>query len=81
VERAAAISTLIGTAKLNGVDPAVYLRFLLERNADHPIHRIQELLPWNFAGAERVKARPAAQVLALPLAESGGIGKTGRLER
>ena len=46
-ERAAAIYTLIGSAKLNGVDPAAYLRFVLERIADHPIKRIADLLPWN----------------------------------
>ena len=46
-ERAAAIYTLIGTAKLNGMDPEAYLRYVLERIADHPINRIHELLPWN----------------------------------
>lgn len=45
--RAAAIYTLIGTAKLNGIDPEAYLRHVLERIADHPIKRIAELLPWN----------------------------------
>lgn len=59
-ERAAAIYTLIGTAKLNGVDPAAYLRFVLERIADHPMKRIHELLPWNFAPAQDQQARPAA---------------------
>ena len=47
-ERAAAIYSLIGTAKLNGLDPEAYLRTVLERIADHPISRIQELLPWNI---------------------------------
>jgi hypothetical protein len=46
-ERAAAMYSLIGTAKLNGVDPEAYLRQVLERIADHPINRIRELLPWN----------------------------------
>jgi hypothetical protein len=46
-ERAAAIYSLIGTAKLNGVDPEAYLSFVLSRIAEHPIHRIEELLPWN----------------------------------
>jgi transposase len=46
-ERAAAMYSLIGTAKLNGVDPEAYLRHVLERIADHPINRIAELLPWN----------------------------------
>jgi transposase len=48
-ERAASIYTLIGTAKLNGLDPERYLRLVLERIADHPINRIHELLPWNLA--------------------------------
>jgi len=46
-ERAAAIYSLIGTAKLNGLDPEAYLRNVLSRIADHPINRISELLPWN----------------------------------
>jgi transposase len=46
-ERAAAIYSLIGTAKLNGLDPEAYLRNVLSRIADHPIKRISELLPWN----------------------------------
>jgi len=46
-ERAAAIYSLLGTAKLNNLDPEGYLRYVLERIADHPINRIEELLPWN----------------------------------
>jgi hypothetical protein len=48
-ERAAAIYSLIGSAKLNGLDPEAYLRNVLSRIADHSINRIDELLPWNFA--------------------------------
>lgn len=48
-ERAAAIYTLVGTAKLNNIDPEAYLRHVLGRIADHPINRIEELLPWNVA--------------------------------
>jgi len=51
-ERAAAIYSLIGTAKLNALDPQAYLRFVLERIAEHPINRIDELLPWNVAESE-----------------------------
>ena len=47
-ERAATIYSLIGTAKLNGLDPEAYLRAVLECIADHPISRISELLPWNL---------------------------------
>jgi len=49
-ERAAAIYSLIGTAKLNGVDPEAYLRHVLACIASHPTNRIDELLPWNVAG-------------------------------
>jgi len=48
-ERAAAIYSLLGTAKRNDLDPEGYLRYVLERIADHPINRIEELLPWNVA--------------------------------
>jgi hypothetical protein len=47
-ERAAAIYSLVGSAKLNGLDPEAYLREVLTRIADHPINRIEELLPWNL---------------------------------
>ena len=47
-QRAAAIYSLIGTAKLNGLDPEAYLREVLTRIADHPVNRIQELLPWSI---------------------------------
>ncbi len=50
-ERAAAIYSLVGSAKLNGLDPEAYLRHVLERIADHPINTIADLLPWNVAAA------------------------------
>jgi transposase len=48
-ERAAAMYSLLGSAKLNGLDPAAYLSYVLARIADHPINRIEDLLPWNVA--------------------------------
>ena len=48
-ERAAVIYSLIGSAKLTGLDPEAYLREVLTRIADYPINRIEELLPWNIA--------------------------------
>ena len=52
-ERAAVIYSLIGTAKLNGIDPEAYLRFVLARIADHAINRIDELAPWVVAAQLR----------------------------
>ncbi len=53
-ERAATIYSLIGTAKLNNLDPEAYLREVLTRIAEHPINRIGDLLPWNLATPKQV---------------------------
>lgn len=50
-ERAAAVYSLVGTAKLNGLDPQAYLRYVIERIADQPSNRVHELLPWAVADA------------------------------
>ena len=47
-QRAAAMYSLIVTAKLNDVDPQAWLADVLARIAEHPAHRINELLPWNW---------------------------------
>lgn len=54
-ERAAVIYSLIGSCKLNGIDPYAYLRHVLGCIAEHPINRVAELLPWVVA--ERLNAR------------------------
>jgi hypothetical protein len=59
-ERAAAIYSLLETAKLQGLNPEAYLCHVLERIADHPIHRIDDLLPWNVASDLSVRVRLAA---------------------
>lgn len=48
-ERAAAMYSLIGTCKLNDLNPEAYLRYVLTHIAEHPINRIEELLPWKVA--------------------------------
>jgi hypothetical protein len=53
-QRAAVIYSLIGTAKLNDVDPHAWLADVLARIAGHPAHSLDELLPWNW------RQRPAA---------------------
>jgi transposase len=58
-ERAAAIYSLVGSAKLNGMDPEAYLRELLTRIADHPINAIDQLLPWNIATLSQPLPRTA----------------------
>ncbi|TDP62592.1 IS66 family transposase [Roseateles toxinivorans] len=62
---AAVIYTLIGTAKLNGINPQHYLRYVLERIADHKANRIDDLLPWVVADqmgqAQAAQSRELAQ--------------------
>ena len=48
-QRAARMYSLIGTAKLNDVDPQAWLADVLGRIADTPQNRLDELLPWNWA--------------------------------
>ena len=56
-ERAAVLYSLLGTAKLNGMDSEAYLRYVLEHIAEHPINRVHELLPWNLVD----QIKPAEQ--------------------
>jgi hypothetical protein len=58
-ETAARLYSLVGTCRLNGIDPHIYLRHVLERIAEYPINRIEELLPWNVN-----LAAPQARLLA-----------------
>jgi IS66 C-terminal element len=57
--RLASMCTLIVAAKMNDVDPQAWLADVLSRIADHPMHRLDDLLPWNCA-AERERCKLAA---------------------
>ena len=59
-ESAAAMYSLIGSAKLNGIDPEGYLRNVLSRIAEHPVNQIDQLLPWNIAPEITADSRNAA---------------------
>jgi transposase len=63
-ERAAAIYTLIETAKLNGIDPQAWLADVLARLPDHPAKRITDLLPWNRDAATRCRQAAPGGVTA-----------------
>ena len=57
LDRIAALYSVIETAKLNGIDPQVWLADVLRRIADHPASRVHELLPWHWK-------QPADQAVA-----------------
>jgi hypothetical protein len=59
-QRAAAMYSLIVTAKMNRVDPQAWLADLLARIAAHPAHRLDELLPWNWKPQPAVISAQAA---------------------
>jgi transposase len=53
---AAAVYTLVETAKLNGVDPRAWLADVLKRPPDHSAKRISELLPWNWEAVRGISS-------------------------
>lgn len=55
-ERAAQIYSLLGTAKLNSIDPEASLCHVLMRIAEHPVNRVDDFLPWNCAAQLAVSA-------------------------
>src|SRR4051812_10774087 len=57
--RAAAMYSLIVTAKMNDVDPQAWLADVLARIATHPAHRLDDLLPWNWKAAQQQAAQAA----------------------
>jgi transposase len=65
-DRAAAIYSLLGTAKLNGRNPEAFLREALTRIAEHPVNRIADLLPWNLPVPEAMQLAESQAAAALP---------------
>ena len=64
-ERAAAIYSLIGTAKLNGLDPEAYLRYVITHINEHRVNKVAELLPWNVAAQLPRPTADATEVSAI----------------
>ncbi len=58
-QRAAAMYSLIVTAKLNDIDPQAWLADILARIAEHPASKIDELLPWNWRARSAAQSRAA----------------------
>ena len=58
-QRAAAMYSIIVTAKMNDVDPQAWLADVLARIAEHPAHRLDELLPWNW---RPLRHRPSSRL-------------------
>ena len=58
-ERAAAMYSLIVSAKMNDIDPQAWLADVLARIAEHPASRLDELLPWNWKAAKVAISRAA----------------------
>lgn len=59
-ERAAAMYSLIVTAKMHNVDPTAWLADVQARIADHPMHRLEELLPWKWHQAQQTAQQSSA---------------------
>lgn len=59
-ENAALLYTLIGSAKLNGIEPYGYLRAVFDQISEHPINRIDELLPWRINLSDEISQRQVA---------------------
>jgi len=52
--------SLIVTAKMNDIDPQAWLADVLARIAEHPAHKLKELLPWNWKNARPMPSEAQA---------------------
>ena len=59
-QRAAVMYSLITTAKMNGIDPQAWLADVLARIANHPVQRLDELMPWNWTARQAATVPNAA---------------------
>ena len=62
--RAAAMYTLIVTAKMNDVDPQAWLADVLAKLPDHPAHRLAEMMPWAWKARQEAAARVTTALAA-----------------
>ena len=58
-ERAAAMYSLIVTAKLNNTNPRAWFAYVLHRTSDRPAHKLSELLPWRWRKPDQDTAAAA----------------------
>jgi len=78
-DRAAIFYTLIRSAKLNGLEPEEWLRDVLTRIGDHPINRLDQLLPWNVArSATLPEPTPVKTKRPQPLADAYSLIASAR---
>ena len=73
---AAAIFSLIETAKLNGIDPEAYLRSVIRQIAGHPANRVYAQLRWSWVTAQQHSSPAVYSPDAYPYAYSGYVGMT-----
>src|SRR6267143_6134115 len=75
-QRAAAMYSLIVTAKMNDIDPQAWLADVLARIADHPANRLDELLPWNWRPVQVTDDRAACSSLPYPPSSRSDMSPT-----
>ena len=72
-QRATAMYALIGTAKLNAIDPQAWLADVIARISDMAVSRLHELLPWEWNSAKTQVRQPVAAAPVLPTSSTGSV--------